>query len=313
MTSIPIVLCADNNILYGLHVTLFSMLRSSSAHLKIYLLHKNISNPELALIEKTCVASNGSFEIVAIRISDERFKNLRPLVGNTFAYAKLVIPEFVPESRAIYCDSDLLFMLDVSRLFSQNLDGHSIGASGTQNLVVALESEFFLRLGIDKRTRVLNSGVLLLDLDKWRSEQTTRICLEFGSQHAKYLFAADQTILNAVFRGKFAELEPRYNHVLYPYSAAERTYGDRIYHFVGAPKPWDPFGNVFHKHYALYADYLACTALPPISLSANMNWRAVRRAARLSRRYMSIALGNFRQSFSRMYGGWHEAERHSMN
>jgi lipopolysaccharide biosynthesis glycosyltransferase len=185
-------------------------------------------------------------------------------------------------------------MLDICQLFAQSLGEYSLGASGTQNVESALESEFFLHLGMDKKTRVFNSGVLLLNLDKWRGDNIMATCFEFGFRYAKYLLAADQTILNAVFRGKFAELDARYNHVLYPYSATQRTYEDRIYHFVGAPKPWDPFGKLAHGHYKLYADSLAHTALPPISLSANMNWRTARRVARLSRRYMNIALRSFK-------------------
>ena len=43
-----------------------------------------------------------------------------------------MIPEFVFEPRAIYCDCDLLFMLDICELYTQDLAGYSIGASATQ-------------------------------------------------------------------------------------------------------------------------------------------------------------------------------------
>ena len=293
MDTVPIVLCADGNILYGLHVTLYSLLKRASARLKIYLLYKDMTAEDLQLIEKTCSAATKQFDIIAIEISDERWRGFRPLVGNTFAYAKLLIPEFVSEPKAIYCDSDLLFMLDVCQLFDQNLGSHPIGASGVQKIESALERKFFLHLGLDRRARVFNSGLLVLNLDKWRRDEIAQRCFEFGSKYARYLLAADQTILNGVFRGEFAQLDPRYNYILYPYSAPppQRTYGECIYHFVGAPKPWDPFGSLFHGHYDLYADHLAHTALPPLSVVANMNWRKARRMARLSRRYMSIALG----------------------
>jgi lipopolysaccharide biosynthesis glycosyltransferase len=291
MNTVPIVLCADSNILYGLHVTLFSLLKNASTRLKIYLLYKDLAAEDLLLIKKTCSAATNHFDILPILVSDERWRGFRSLVGNTFAYAKLLIPELVSEPRAIYCDSDLLFMLDVCQLFDQNLGAYSIGASGVQNLECALERKFFLHMGLDKKTRVFNSGLLVLDLDKWRIARIAERCFAFGSKYAKSLLAADQTILNAVFRGEFAELDARYNSILYPYSAPEQTYGDSIYHFVGAPKPWDPFGKLFHGHYDLYADYLAHTALQPLSVAANMNWRKARRIARLSRRYMTIALG----------------------
>jgi lipopolysaccharide biosynthesis glycosyltransferase len=286
---IPVVLCTDSNFLDGLHVTLFSMLKAASGRLKIYLLHKDIAGTDLALIEKTCCAGARNFQFIPIQVSDERFRNFRPLVGNTFAYAKLIIPEYVPDSRAVYCDSDLLFMLDVREVFEQNLAGHSIGATAVQDLASALECNFFVRLGINRKVQVFNSGVLLLDLDKWRRNGTTEICFEFARRHSKQLLAADQTILNAVFRGEFAELDARYNHLLFPYSTRQQSYGDRIYHFIGAPKPWDPFGNLFHGHYALYADVLAHTTLPAKRLRTGINWRAVRRAVRLSRRYVNTA------------------------
>ena len=286
MKAIPVVLCADSNILRGLHVTLFSMLKNSSASLKIYLLHSNLSGKDLTTLKETCRRTDREYELIEISVTNEKFKNFRLLMGNSFAYAKLLIPEFVFEPVAIYCDSDLVFMLDIGELFNEKLMGLPIGASGVGYVDTALEREFYLSVGMSRDTRVFNSGVLLLDLDKWRREEIVKACLEFGSQYADRLLTADQTILNAVFRGKFADIGTRYNHDLGPISApVGGAYGDRIYHFLGAPKPWDPFGKFAHRHFDVYARFIKQTALPKPTLRTMLSWRTAVRTARISRHY----------------------------
>jgi lipopolysaccharide biosynthesis glycosyltransferase len=292
-TAVPVALCADRNILRGLHVTLSSMLKYSSAQLKMYLLHKGLTESDLRLLAQTCRAAGQEFQLIPISVSDEKFKGFRPLVGNLFAYAKLLVPECVPEARTICCDSDLIITLDIFRLYNEGLDGYALGASGLGSVEYAFERPFYSKLGMDLKAPVFNSGVLLLDLERWRKEGIADTCWQFGAKYSTYLVTADQTILNAVFYKNFAKLHPRYNQDLGPIAPLNNNdYRDRIYHFIGTPKPWDPFGSVFHRYYPIYAKYLAQTAMPPRRLTENLSWRAVSRSVRLARHYRACRRRN---------------------
>lgn len=56
-------------------------------------------------------------------------------------------------------------------------------------------------LGMEK-IPYINAGVLLIDLKKWRAEQTGRRILEYYREHDGNLFANDQDAINGCLKGR---------------------------------------------------------------------------------------------------------------
>ena len=81
-----------------------------------------------------------------------------------------------------------------------------------------------------------NSGVLVLDLEEWRTEQHGKRVMDFIRANGAHCPWLDQDALNAVFRGRWKPLGSRWNQ--YPAEVVE-TESSGIIHYVGADgKPW---------------------------------------------------------------------------
>jgi lipopolysaccharide biosynthesis glycosyltransferase len=67
--------------------------------------------------------------------------------------------------------------------------------------------------GLEPLTPYLNTGLMLMDLDRWRADKLTERTLEYLEKYE--LPCVDQDALNLALRGKFDRLHPRYNSMPY--------------------------------------------------------------------------------------------------
>jgi lipopolysaccharide biosynthesis glycosyltransferase len=160
-------------------------------------------------------------------------------------YARLLIPELLPRhvQRAVYLDSDVLVRGDLSPLFDLELDGALLAA--VTDFAVASAPHPLFGEGMP---RYLNSGVLVLDVGKWRSVALAERVLGYAAAQQQVLPFSDQDALNAVAEDWY-ELDPRWNvqqgflwrPALAPEFASQREAlydGAVVLHFTGGAKPW---------------------------------------------------------------------------
>lgn len=105
-----------------------------------------------------------------------------------------------------------------------------------------------------KPTAYFNSGVIYASKNAWNSIASSAI--GFLREHPERCVASDQSALNHAARGNVDFLPLRYNYQSeYMMALDPRELGIKptIWHFVGAPKPWDvsdwPWGEYFNKFY----------------------------------------------------------------
>jgi lipopolysaccharide biosynthesis glycosyltransferase len=286
-SEISVAVCADNNIEVGLHVTLFSLLESSRSPVKIYFLQKGYNSRGIESIHKTLDRFYGLYKLIVLDFDDCVFGKYRGLHGNKFAYSRIMLATIIHDERIVYLDCDLAITRDLSELFHTDLNGHVIGVSGVGSIEWSLDREFFISLGLAKEAKYFNSGVMVMDLDKWRAANITGKCIEFADKYPNMLLAADQTVLNYVFyRDNFFELDESYNHALYPFSKPVDP-GEiaDIFHFVGAPKPWDFGGEFIHRNYQLFRSFLHKTSFSNYRTYSDFSLHKIKRTFRLSRSY----------------------------
>jgi lipopolysaccharide biosynthesis glycosyltransferase len=122
-------------------------------------------------------------------------------------------------------------------------------------------------MAVSPHAKYFNSGVLLMDLERWRSEGITEEVLAHAKRYRRHLRFPDQDALNSVLATRWLELEPRWNSVLNVVwglrrgatPRARRAYDavlerPAILHFLAGPKPWQP-GAFFHRRF-LFFHYL---------------------------------------------------------
>ena len=164
----------------------------------------------------------------------------RPYLSK-MTYARLLLPDVLPRgvSRALYLDTDVLVLDDLTALWTLDLQGAVVAA------VPDIDSQTNadrLRSDLKADSPVyFNAGVLLVDIERWREQQISEKALQY-LQANPHTFNAEQDALNVVCSGCWRPIDERWNWQTFDeaagavYSAATRA---SIIHFVGPFKPWN--------------------------------------------------------------------------
>ncbi len=184
------------------------------------------------------------------------FGHLRSLHGDWTSYGRLLIPDIVKSEKALYLDADLVIELDVLRLEHFDFKGNLIGAVHGSEIKHTLDRAFLTqRLNLSEDTDYFNAGVLLLNLQKWRTERIEDEWKAIAEKFPNELISHDQTLLNALCRGQFAHLPEEFNVPWRASTAKPENSNSAILHYVGSPKPWDWCGAYIHRGYKTWNNY----------------------------------------------------------
>jgi lipopolysaccharide biosynthesis glycosyltransferase len=187
-------------------------------------------------------------------------------------YFRLLLPDMLPanETEAIYVDVDAVVLGDLSSLSKTALNGRTVGAvRDGASLATGRGLPGLDCLGLSPDAPRFNGGVLLIDLQKWRTARITEQCLSYLRRYHEYVQFWDQDALNAVLAFDWTELARGWNyrvdcHVppnaavpVAEYLAAIR--GDaNIVHYASATKPWHYYAD--HPGKIFFYEYLDRTA-----------------------------------------------------
>jgi lipopolysaccharide biosynthesis glycosyltransferase len=245
--------------LEGLGATLTSLIRNCAKPdtLKIWFLCCDCSSEHKGRIKD--LLKNEHFTGLTEFIDfDARkiFGHLKPLHGDWTGYGRLLIPDYIKSNVVLYLDADLIVSVDVALLKGFNFNGNFLAAVPGGQVKYALERNFLINdLKLSPDLGYFNSGVLLLNLPQWRALGIEAEWRKIANQYPNDLMAIDQTLLNAVCKGRFAHLPPNFNNAWCPGDMMPVDAQQSIIHFVGSPKPWDVFGKTLHDGYDTWRSY----------------------------------------------------------
>ncbi len=296
-----IAFCSDVYMEAPLHVAASSVLRSLHPDwtAKIYMLTEGIGESAVLRLHKTLDRVQRPYQLVEIRSPDTSvFRNLRPFHGSHAAYYRLLLPDFITEPRFLYLDTDTVTGIDVSRLFQADMNGYPLGFVVTGRVKWALDKEFYLSQGATEDDPAFNSGVMLFDVGQWKAQNCFARLMEFCNAHPDRLTSADQTALNVLFARHCYHLAPEFNVWLAPDSRTP-TQENAIFHFVGSPKPWDLFGEIFHPYHHVWKEASRRIALGFLQRSAYTDLRNWVRFPRIVGGYRRILRQRYKQMIAR--------------
>jgi lipopolysaccharide biosynthesis glycosyltransferase len=172
----------------------------------------------------------------------------------SMAYARLLIPELLPADveKAIYLDCDIVVNEDIGELWHMNLGEKSLFAVRDEIDTVSHPRKGlknYRELGIPADAHLFNSGVLLMNIKKWRECGTADQLLSYLRTNRAIIHMGDQEALNAVLWDDWSELDYRWNWQI-PWrgyrlgrekkSWLPETTRKSIIHFTTGEKPWLP-------------------------------------------------------------------------
>ena len=153
----------------------------------------------------------------------------------------------------------------------------------------------FEKLGVSPTQKYLQSGVIVINLEAWRRDNTTTELLRFIELHPELPFP-DQDALNLVLARRWRELDPRWNQIFIvfkfanwedsPYDQADFInvkYHPFIIHYGAKPKPWE--ANCTHPMRYMWNQYVDQTAWRSWHTSRwQKKWHLLRRFKRRIRK-----------------------------
>jgi len=245
--------------LEGLGATLTSMLRncSNKDDLKIWFFCNKIHEKDKNNIGRLLKAEHfyGSYRYIDFD-AQAIFGHLNALHGDWTAYGRLLISRYVSGDSALYLDADLVILLDVLSLKELDFEGAALAAVYGSTIKWKLDKSFFLeKLNWSDEMGYFNSGVVFFNLKKWREDDFDSKWKKLTDNYPDDLISHDQTLLNAICEGNFAQLEPNFNTAWVAGNCEPKQVENSILHFIGSPKPWDIFGKRLHMGYETWKGY----------------------------------------------------------
>ena len=188
--------------------------------------------------------------------------------------ARLFFDRILPQEvdRIIYLDGDTIVLDSLKGLWETDMGDAVIAAS----LAPTPRDRAIKTLGLTEKDGYFNAGVLLIDLKKWREQNTGKRIIDYYKKAEGHLYANDQDAINGALRGEIRRISPKYNYytsyIYYPYKALkkfqapypfmpEEEYDDAgqhpvIIHYLGEERPWregcrHPFQKEFDHYLSL--------------------------------------------------------------
>ncbi|WP_367566816.1 glycosyltransferase family 8 protein [Lacrimispora sp.] len=273
-----VVYASNDNYARHLAVSLYSLLEHNREipDVQIYILSMGLSPETRAWLDQVADTFGRSLTIIELGDLRERFSYEVDTGGFDLSImARLFIGEVLPPDtdRVLYLDCDTVVLASLKRLWETELDSSILGAVMEPTIYPSIKEE----IGLLPDEPYFNSGVLLIDMKRWRTEYAGKLLLDFYCSRGGKLFAGDQDTINGALKGKIKPLPPRYNfftnYRYYRYSHLTRlspVYGKItkksfqeakrrpvILHFMGDERPWKE-GNLNHYRKA-YETYLSRT------------------------------------------------------
>lgn len=269
-----IVLASDDGFVPQLAVTLISILENNrdQTDLTVYVLSLHIAQSNQALLEQMVASYDCHLEFIALDdiesyypypIDTGRFK---PII-----LGRLFIARLLPVSleRVLYMDCDIAVTGKLAPLYQMPLNGNVVAMAMEPTVNALVKAQ----VGLAKEDPYHNSGVLLIDLPKWRAFNAEKKLIDLFEKSGGSLCYADQDLLNGVFKGAIMPIAPTYNffttfrYYRYrtlvnklpayrffskdAYNAARKN--PTVIHYLGAERPWlrgnlNPYRKIYHQY-----------------------------------------------------------------
>lgn len=225
-----VAISTDQNYLLPVE-TLIKSLAYNNCDVKVYVINEDLAQEWFININKRLAPLN--VQVVDAKFDPALINGVQVTVDylSKMTYARILIPQLIPEDRVLYLDADVIVNRNLDDLFSIDMQGHPVAA------VKDYFGDFF------------NAGVLLMDNSQLRSTNFVHDLLERGKNAPS---DNDQTLLNEQFKDNYLSLPSTYNvqlggdlvtfwnHEQIPEYEAELKASQpySIIHYTTGDKPW---------------------------------------------------------------------------
>lgn len=273
--NIPVIFAVDRNYVPYLSVAIQSIVDNASDdnNYDVIILHQDLFEFQ----QRMLLATVGNKKNISIRFvhmsSFIREYSLTSLMNinhiTTAAYFRLLAATiFSNYTKVIYLDCDVIVNSDIALLYNINIGNKSIAAVLDTVIAYNLDTVLlkdglsqYLRdyLDVTDTSKYFNSGVIIINVEKWKKEHVENKLLLLAKQNHKYFH--DQNILNSAFHDDYYVLPPEWNfqyHVKFKWPKYRDVLGQDLLdlydnirakpcliHYTSSEKPW---ASLYHSY-----------------------------------------------------------------
>lgn len=230
--TIEVMLVSDANYSAFLATTIVSILSNASAEdrLRFHIVDGGLLPTDLEAVEKL----KGVRGFEAVYYKPDLREYAKYLCGDISTFPvvvnhRLFAPSFLPESldKIIYMDVDVAVVGSLRELWETPIEDVFIAAAPDQNMRLSHRKA----IGLDESFPYFNSGVLLMNLKKWRTENVTAELMKIAVEIKENIDFPDQDVLNVyAARHGFQRLQPWWN--VHPRDYVEGE--TKLLHYMGS-------------------------------------------------------------------------------
>ncbi|NTU52433.1 MAG: glycosyltransferase family 8 protein [Chlorobiaceae bacterium] len=264
--TVNIVFATDRNYIQHLGAALISLLfNNKELPFTIHIISSGMTEKDRRKIEE--IAKGYNCTIRHITVSDHLFVKLASehTMYPKGIYYRLLIPSLIDEKKVLYLDCDMIINDSIKPLYEQEFG---------DAWVCAIEDPGFDRhqqLRMDSASRYFNSGMMLINLAKWKAGGLQQKVIDFIEHNPESIWFPDQCGLNSIINGQWKKVPLKYNQQSSIFSEGfddkfdcfsreelqEARTHPVIIHYTGGSKPWH-YKNK-HPYKYLYWKYLKMT------------------------------------------------------
>lgn len=215
MDSYEIVYAADDGFAPVLGVSIQSLLQNNlnAEKINITILDNKISKENKKRLEKICLGLNRQKPrfVNVTNLEDKLNLKLKLDRGSISQYARLMIDEAFSSEvrRVLYLDCDTLIVGKIDELWNLNLDVNEIVGVSKD----AFSKYYRKNIDLNDTDMMFNSGVMLIDLEKWRKFGIRNKIINFIKDKHGNIQQGDQGVLNGVLCHYAKVISPKFNMV----------------------------------------------------------------------------------------------------
>lgn len=254
---IPIFFASDNNYVPFLSVAIKSLLSNASNHYfyNIHILTEGLDDEKA---EKLKLLETSNSEIIINDVSryvrlikSNMDATLRDYYTTSIFYRIFIASMFRRYDKAIYLDCDICVVDDISKMFNKDIGDNIFGCvvDGIVKNMEVLHDYAINAVGVEPN-KYFNSGVLLINLNKYREEKIERKFVELMVKYNFQTIAPDQDYLNVLCKDKVLYLSEGWDKMTLNTNLDGKLH---LIHYNMFNKPWLCNNVPFEEYFWQYA------------------------------------------------------------
>lgn len=215
----------------------------------VHVLTDRISIKNKAILKKAALNKSKNIKIFfySVDSDSEMFSGMPPqaMIWTVYAWYRMLLPLILNNTnKVLYLDCDVYVNDCLDELFSMDLNTSIAACLDTETY----NPSTYNRLKYDSKYKYVCSGVLMMNLDRWRTLNLSRKIVDFAKKNSKAIKYPDQDAINVICRDDKIVLPPNYGVTVsyfrfkefmkeHLFDMHELMENPKIIHFAGY-QPW---------------------------------------------------------------------------